>query len=127
MHCYSGGTEATELFPKVAEILKNQGLNIFKIAESSNPIYAIKYSINAPAIIGFSKSFDNPFNPSGSFGAVMTCSQADEGCPYIAGAEKGYLFDMKIQNHRTKHLNRMKYILSEVCKSPLKCSMFFHP
>src|SRR5690606_2752829 len=87
VHCYSGGTEETALFPKVVETLSNQGLNIFKIAESNNPIYAIKYDANALPIIGFSKKYDSPFNPSSVFAAVMTCSQADDGCPFIAGAE----------------------------------------
>jgi len=88
VHCYSGGTEETALFPKVAETLTNQGLNIFKIADNNNPVYAIKYSDNALPVIGFSKKYDNPFNPVSAFTAIMTCSQADGGCPFIAGAEK---------------------------------------
>lgn len=88
VNCYSGGTEATALFPKIVETLSNQGLIIFKIEENKNPIYAVKYDDNALPIIGFSKKHDSPFNPSSSFAAVMTCSEADEGCPFIAGAEK---------------------------------------
>ncbi|WP_312334814.1 protein-tyrosine-phosphatase [Sphingobacterium sp.] len=88
VHCYSGGTEETVLFPKVAETLINQGFNIFKIAESNNPVYAVKYSDNALPVIGFSKKYDSPFNPVSAFTAIMTCSQADGGCPFIAGAEK---------------------------------------
>ncbi|QNL49739.1 protein-tyrosine-phosphatase [Olivibacter sp. SDN3] len=88
IHCYSGGTEETALFPKVAETLTNQGFNIFKIAETDNPVYAIKYKDNALSIIGFSKKYDSPFNPASAFVAIMTCSQADGGCPFIAGAEK---------------------------------------
>lgn len=86
--CYSGGTEETALFPKVVETLSNQGLSIFKVAYTSNPIYAIKYSENALPVIGFSKKYDSPFNPASGFAAIMTCSQADGGCPFIAGAEK---------------------------------------
>ena len=88
VYCYSGGTEETALFPKVAETLINQGFSIFKISENNNPVYAIKYSDNALPIIGFSKKYDLPFNPVSSFVAIMTCSQADGGCPFIAGAEK---------------------------------------
>ncbi len=88
VHCYSGGTEETSLFPKVAETLTNQGFNIFKIAHTNNPVYAIKYSDNALPVIGFSKKYDSPFNPVSAFTAIMTCSQADGGCPFIAGAEK---------------------------------------
>ncbi|AMR41265.1 protein-tyrosine-phosphatase [Elizabethkingia anophelis] len=87
VHCYSGGTEETALFPKIIETLKVQGFNILKISDGNNPVYAIKYSANTPPVIGFSKKYDNPFNPEDSYAAVMTCSQADEGCPFIAGAK----------------------------------------
>lgn len=88
VHCYSGGTQETTLFPKVAETLENQGLHILKIADSINPIYAIKFDENCLPIIGFSKKYDDPFNPVSNFVAILTCTQADEGCPFIAGAEK---------------------------------------
>ena len=91
VHCYSGGTEETALFPKVAETLTHQGLSIFKIADTDNPVYAIKYSDNSLPIVGFSKKYDSPFNPVSAFVAIMTCSQADGGCPFIAGAEKSIL------------------------------------
>ena len=86
--CYSGGTEATALFPMVAETLKNTGFEIEKIAETSNPIYSIKYGKNEHPVICFSKKLDANFNPESEFAAIMTCSQADGGCPFIAGAEK---------------------------------------
>ncbi|MBA5791772.1 protein-tyrosine-phosphatase [Flavobacterium sp. xlx-214] len=88
VYCYSGGTEKTALSPKVVETLQHQGFEILKISENTNPVYAIKFDENAAPIIGFSKKFDSPFNPVSDFAAVMTCSQADEGCPFIAGAEK---------------------------------------
>ena len=86
--CYSGGTESTALFPMVAETLKNSGFEVFKISETENPIYSIKYSENEHPIIGFSKKLDDDFNPTSQFAAIMTCSQADGGCPFILGAEK---------------------------------------
>jgi arsenate reductase len=86
--CYSGGTEATALFPMAAQTLAQQGFQIKAIAEGNNPIYAIKHTENTHPIIGFSKTFDSDFNPQSEFAAIMTCSQADGGCPFIAGAEK---------------------------------------
>jgi len=86
--CYSGGTEATALFLMAAETLKNTGFDIITIADGSNPIYSIKYSKNGLPIIGFSKTFDHNFNPKSEFAAVLTCSHADENCPFIPGAEK---------------------------------------
>ncbi|GEN72350.1 arsenate reductase [Chryseobacterium lathyri] len=88
VNCYSGGTEATALFPKVAETLMEAGFHIWKLSESENPVYAVKYSENALPVLGFSKKYDDHFNPNTGFAAVMTCSQADEGCPFISGAEK---------------------------------------
>ncbi|MEQ6118746.1 protein-tyrosine-phosphatase [Reichenbachiella sp. MALMAid0571] len=86
--CYSGGTESTALFPMVAETLRNTGFEINTIAETNNPIYSIKYSGNESPVIGFSKKLDDDFNPKSEFAAIMTCSQADGGCPFIVGAEK---------------------------------------
>lgn len=86
--CYSGGTEATALFPLVAETLKNSGFEINTLSKNNNPVYSIKYSKNEHPIIGFSKKLDSDFNPKSAFAAIMTCSQADGGCPFIAGAEK---------------------------------------
>ena len=86
--CYSGGTEATALFPMAAKTLEQSGFKIKTIAGGTNPIYAIKYAENEHPIIGFSKTYDDDFNPQSEFAAIMTCSQADDGCPFIAGAEK---------------------------------------
>lgn len=88
VRCYSGGTQETALFPMVATTLVNQGIRVFTIADTLNPIYAIKYGENLQPIIGFSKKYDNPFNPVSGFAAVMTCSQADVGCPFVAGSER---------------------------------------
>jgi arsenate reductase (thioredoxin) len=85
--CYSGGTEATAMFPMVAKTLENQGFKIKTIAETNNPIYSVKYAENEHPVICFSKKYDDDFNPSTEFAAIMTCSQADGGCPFIAGAE----------------------------------------
>ena len=86
--CYSGGTEATAMFTVVEETLKKQGFHIDKLSYEKNPVYAIKFSENNNPIICFSKTFDADFNPSSNFAAIMTCSHADENCPFIAGAEQ---------------------------------------
>ncbi|MGR7812189.1 arsenate-mycothiol transferase ArsC [Lacinutrix undariae] len=87
VYCYSGGTEATALYPMVAETLQNSGFKVKAIFEGENPIYSIKYAKNEHPIISFSKKLTNDFNPKSEFAAVMTCSQADGGCPFITGAE----------------------------------------
>jgi arsenate reductase len=86
--CYSGGTEATALFTTVVKTLQDSGFQIVTISEEKNPIYFIKFAENAHPIIGYSKTYDDSFNPKNEFAAIMTCTQADEGCPFISGAEK---------------------------------------
>lgn len=88
VYCYSGGTRATALFPAAASTLEQQGFEITKLSQDMNPVYSIKFAESAHPVIGFSKVYDHPFNPSSGFAAIMTCSQADAGCPFIAGAEK---------------------------------------
>ena len=85
---YSGGTEATALFPMAAETLQYSGFKVKAISEGQNPVYSIKFASNELPVIGFSKTYDDDFNPESEFVAIMTCSQADGGCPFIAGAEK---------------------------------------
>ena len=86
--CYSGGTEATALFPVAAKTLENTGFQIEILSNGDNPVYSIKYDENAHPIIGFSKTYDAEFNPSSEFAAILTCSSADKGCPIIIGAKK---------------------------------------
>lgn len=130
INCYSGGTAETALFPKVIETLSNQGFQIFKITDSNNPIYAIKYDENSSPIIGFSKKYNDAFNPISNFAAILTCSQADDGCPFIAGAEKRIPItyeDPKISDDTTEQTEvyqqrsfqiatEMMYIFSQITK-----------
>ncbi|WP_396199241.1 low molecular weight phosphatase family protein [Flavobacterium sp.] len=88
--CYSGGTEATAMFPKVAETLTNQGFEIQKISDTENPVYAVKFDENQHSIICFSKTYFDEFNPKTNFSAIMTCNNADEGCPMVFGADSRF-------------------------------------
>jgi arsenate reductase len=128
--CYSGGTEATAMFPKVSETLLSIGFKINALSNGKNPIYSIAYCNNTHPIIAFSKTYDNTFNPASHFAAILTCSSADKGCPFIAGAEKRIpityedpkLFDNTPQQDE-KYLERcnqiateMKYVFENVTK-----------
>ena len=126
--CYSGGTEATAMFSKVGETLQNQGFHIEKLSEEKNPVYAVKFAKNEAAIICFSKVYDALFNPQTHFAAIMTCSQADEGCPFIAGAEKRLpirygdpkafdgtvLMDAKYAERSLEIASEMHYVFSQI-------------
>jgi arsenate reductase (thioredoxin) len=88
VHCFSGGTEATAMYGKVADTLINQGFAIEQLSKENNPVYAIKYAVNENAVICFSKKFNHGFNPQSDFCAILTCNSADEACPIVTGAEK---------------------------------------
>lgn len=119
--CYSGGTEATAMFPMVGKTLVKQGFKITKLAESENSVYSIKYNDNTHPVIAFSKKYDDDFNPKSEFAAIMTCSQADEGCPFIFGCETRIpvkyndpkVFDNTPQQEE-KYLERSEEIASEM-------------
>jgi len=84
---FSGGTETTAVFPMIIKTLENQGLQVSIVDETENPLYEVAYGED-DAMYLFSKSYDDESNPEDSFAAIMTCSQADEACPMITGADK---------------------------------------
>lgn len=88
--CFSGGTEATAFNPRAVNAIKESGFIITKNDESENPIYLVSYSINTEPIKCFSKNYSDPFNPQSNFAAIMTCSDADENCPVIFGADEKF-------------------------------------
>ena len=83
---FSGGTEATAFNPRSVSALERAGFEI-KNPGGSNPKYELKYSAHIEPIVSFSKTFDDPSNPEKDFAAIMTCSEADQECPFIPGAE----------------------------------------
>lgn len=87
VHCYSAGTERTALFPTVIHTLQKQGFVIKALDNSVNPKYEVRFSEQAPPLIAFSKTIHEQ-DINKPFAAVMTCSDADQNCPVIPGAEK---------------------------------------
>jgi arsenate reductase len=85
---FSGGTEATAFNPRAVAAMKQAGFDITAIKDGENPVYKVKFSNDAPALTVFSKKFDDDFNPKTGFAAVMTCSHADDNCPFIPGAKR---------------------------------------
>ncbi|MBY0244537.1 MAG: protein-tyrosine-phosphatase [Sphingobacteriaceae bacterium] len=88
VQCYSGGTEATEIFSMIVKTLENMGFQNSALSTGKNAVQNIKFNENEAGLICFSKKYDDKFNPSNKFAAILTCNQADSGCPFIAGAEK---------------------------------------
>lgn len=83
---YSGGTEATAFNPRAVKAMGETGFRITKMSEGTNPEYEVRYADDAPPVKVFSKKYDSDGNPRSGFGAVMTCSDADQNCPIVRGA-----------------------------------------
>lgn len=88
--CYSGGTEATAFNPRAVNAMRKAGFKIDKKDDSENPIYLVYYSDNKEPIECFSKVYSDEYNPQKEFAAIMTCSDADENCPVVLGADERF-------------------------------------
>ena len=88
VNTFSGGTEATACNPRTVEALKRCGLRVsVDDAANANPQYTVSFSESEPALICYSKIFNQAPNPSSGYCAVMTCSHADENCPVAIGCD----------------------------------------
>lgn len=85
---FSGGTEATAFNPRAVAALQRAGFEIEKTDQTSNPVYRVRYDDQYEPMTAWSKVYNHSPNPTEKFCAVMTCSEADQNCPVVVGAEK---------------------------------------
>ncbi|MBK6265951.1 protein-tyrosine-phosphatase [Marivirga sp. S37H4] len=83
---YSGGVEVTAFNERAVDSIRRAGFRVTQKGEE-NPRYFIFFSDDAEPITAFSKIYDDRINPKAEFAAIMTCSHADENCPFISSAE----------------------------------------
>lgn len=82
---FSGGTEVTALHPNSIQALRTLGFQITSQGQDANPIHTVSFGEGLSTDC-FSKIYDDSSNPQNDFFAVMTCSHADQNCPFIPGA-----------------------------------------
>lgn len=87
VNSYSGGTEATAFNMNAINALKRIGFDIKPINNEKNSTYHLHFDENEKPIVCFSKVYDHETNPKQEFAAIMTCSDAEENCPFIPGTE----------------------------------------
>lgn len=87
VHAFSGGTESTCFNENAIEALRSLGFDINATTDTNNPVYHVIFSENQ-TITCFSKCYDDNVNPHANFAAIMTCSDAEQNCPVIFGADK---------------------------------------
>lgn len=88
INSYSGGVEVTGFNERAVASIERFGFAVDRSDESNNPRYKVTNSADGASLTCFSKLFDDPTNSADKFAAVMTCSDADENCPFIPGTEK---------------------------------------
>ncbi|MGG9972667.1 hypothetical protein ACQ33O_12820 [Ferruginibacter sp. SUN002] len=86
VYTFSGGTEATAFNPNAINALVRTKFIVSKTTESNNPIYKVQFGEDN-FVTCFSKTYNDKENPANNFVAVMTCSDADENCPFITGCD----------------------------------------
>jgi len=85
---FSGGTEATAFNIRMVRALQNIGFDIHtENADANNPVYDIRWKPDMPPYHAFSKKYEDAPNPTTQFAAIMVCTQADEGCPFVQGCD----------------------------------------
>lgn len=88
---YSGGTEATAVYPSVIKTFVQIGFNInYPSTEINNPHYNITWKKNMTPYSLFSKIYSDHENPGSHFAAIMVCNDADAACPIVQGAEQRF-------------------------------------
>lgn len=84
---FSGGTEATAFNINAINALKKVGFHVKPITNDKNTTYHVLHDDNESPSVCFSKTYDDAINPQKEFAAIMTCSDAEENCPFISGVE----------------------------------------
>ncbi len=87
VNTFSGGTEATAFNINAINSLKRVGFDVKPINIEKNSTYHVIHEEKESPSICFSKTYDDPKNPQKEFAAIMTCSDAEENCPFIPGVE----------------------------------------
>ena len=85
---FSGGTEATAFHPNAVNAVRRAGFEVeAEDTDGSNPVYQISWKAEMDTYKAFSTRFDEAPNPTKEFAAIMVCSEADQGCPFVPGTD----------------------------------------
>ncbi|MBN2448349.1 MAG: protein-tyrosine-phosphatase [Phycisphaerae bacterium] len=85
---FSGGTSATAFDARAVAALRRAGFRLEQVSSGENPAFHAHFAADATPLCCYSKIYSEPPNPQSDFCAVMTCAQADSGCPVVTGARR---------------------------------------
>lgn len=98
LDAHSGGTEATACHPNTLAALERAGAVVTRISEDGNPHWQIAFSPDT-GIEAWSKVYSDPANPQSGYAALMVCTDADEACPLVLGAEARFSLPYQDPKH----------------------------
>ena len=122
LNSFSGGVEVTSFNANAIHALEKAGF-VMQIDDPGipNSTCLVKFNKENSPLHTFSKLYDHQINPKENFAAVMTCSEADENCPFIPGTDERIpllyddpkVFDNTAEQD-SKYLERSEQIGSEL-------------
>lgn len=98
LQAYSGGTEATACHPNTVAALQRAGAEVTRLTEVANPHWRISFGPEG-GVEAWSKVYSDPSNPQSDFAAIMVCTDADEACPVVFGAEARFSLPYQDPKH----------------------------
>lgn len=118
---YSAGTETTRFHPNAIAAILSVGFNLVpqtNSSKSSNTVFVLSYSTDEKQSIKcFSKTIFDESLPKDKFIAIMVCSDANENCPFIPGADIRFSLayeDPKIYDNDDDAVNHYKESLFQI-------------
>ncbi len=91
---HSGGTAPTAFNARTISCLKEIGIEVEALGvealrgepKTANPKSRVRWGAPPLETVEFSKHYADASNPHAGFAALMVCSEADAGCPFVKGA-----------------------------------------
>lgn len=85
MHSFSAGTEVTAMNHNAVNALTAFGCEVLKEGDSNNPNYRVSFGAETD-VVCFSKRYNDITIPKQHIIAIMTCTDAEQNCPFIPAA-----------------------------------------
>jgi hypothetical protein len=119
---FSGGTEATAFNARAVAAIEKVGFKVeVEEPKADNPLYKISWHEQMEPYTAFSKQYASAPNPQKAFAAILVCSEADAGCPIVAGADARFALPFNdpkafdgTEQEATKYEERLREIGSEM-------------
>ena len=84
---HSAGTQETKIASNVVYTFSSLGFDLVVAGDEENSRHFFIFDERSNACVCQSKTLEHHSLPESEFGAIMTCTSADEACPIVSGSE----------------------------------------